>query len=72
LDEVFGNPQASVAALDAVTGALERSGARARVEAELNSRLSEARAALQNGAPLVPEGVSMLLELLERLALRDR
>lgn len=72
LNEVFGNPNATLAALDAVTGALERSGARARVESELNQRLSEARAALQNGALLAEEGVGMLLELLERLALRDR
>jgi geranylgeranyl diphosphate synthase type I len=72
LDEVLGNPLATTAAVDAVTGALERSGARARVESELSMRLAEARSALQQGTCLVPEGVNMLLELLERIALRDR
>ena len=72
LDEVLGNPLATSAAVDAVTGALERSGARARVESELDLRLAEARAALQEGQTLQPEGVAMLLQLLERIALRDR
>jgi geranylgeranyl diphosphate synthase type I len=72
LDEVLGNPLATTAAVDAVTGALERSGARARVESELDLRLAEARAALQEGQTLQPEGVAMLLQLLERIALRDR
>jgi geranylgeranyl diphosphate synthase type I len=72
LDEVFGNPLASTAAVDAVTGALERSGARARVENELEQRLAEARSALSDSKCLAPEGVAMLLQLLERIALRDR
>ena len=72
LDEVLGNPLATTAAVDAVTGALERSGARARVESELDLRLAEARTALQEGQTLQPEGVAMLLQLLERIALRDR
>jgi geranylgeranyl diphosphate synthase, type I len=72
LDEVLGNPLASTAAVDAVTGALERSGARARVESELDLRLAEARNALQEGTCLAPEGVGMLLELLSRIAQRDR
>jgi geranylgeranyl diphosphate synthase type I len=72
LDEVLGNPLATTAAVDAVTGVLERSGARARVESELDMHLAEARSALLEGSCLVPEGVNMLLELLERIALRDR
>ena len=72
LDEVLGNPLATTAAVDAVTGALERSGARARVESELRLRLAEARTALEEGQTLQPEGVAMLLQLLERIALRDR
>lgn len=72
LDEVLGNPLASSAEVDALTGVLERSGARARVESELDQRLAEARTALQEGQSLQPEGVAMLLQLLERIALRDR
>jgi geranylgeranyl diphosphate synthase type I len=72
LDEVLGNPLATTAAVDAVTGALERSGARARVESELDLRLSEARLALRESQSLQPEGVAMLLQLLERIAARDR
>jgi geranylgeranyl diphosphate synthase type I len=72
LDEVLGNPLATSAAVDAITGALERSGARARVESELALRLSEAKSALVEGQTLQSEGVDMLLQLLERIALRDR
>jgi geranylgeranyl diphosphate synthase, type I len=72
LNEVLGNPLATTAAVDEVTGALERSGARARVETELGLRLAEARDALQTASCLVPEGVGMLLALLERIAQRDR
>lgn len=72
LDRVLGNPNASAGALAGVTVALERSGARARVEDLLNQQLDLARSALQTGARLEADGVSMLLELLERIALRDR
>ena len=72
LDRVLGNPHASAGALQGVAVALERSGARAKVESLLNEQLNEARAALQAGAQLEAEGVSMLLELLDRIALRDR
>ena len=72
LDAVLGNPNASAGALQGVAAALERSGARAKVETMLNDQLSEARSALQTGARLESEGVNMLLELLDRIAVRDR
>lgn len=72
LDGVLGNHDASASALQGVTAALERSGARAKVEGLLDAQLNEARAALHAGSLLESEGVAMLLELLDRIALRDR
>jgi geranylgeranyl diphosphate synthase type I len=72
LDRVLGNPNASAGALQGVAVALERSGARARVENLLKEQLDLARSALQTGARLEADGVSMLLVLLDRIALRDR
>lgn len=71
LDAVLGNAAVSNSALDEVAASLERSGARARVEAELAQRLGEARAALLDpDAPLLPSGVEMLLAFLEQIAQR--
>jgi hypothetical protein len=50
---------------------LEYSGARARVEAKLAVRLSEARGALSSAPCLDPQGVEMLTELIDRTALRS-
>ena len=72
LDRVLGNPNASAGALQGVAAALERAGARAKVESLLKEQLDRARSALQTGARLEADGVSMLVELLDRIALRDR
>ena len=72
LDAVLGDRSAPLAEVQAVIRLLETSGARARVEATLAARLSEARRALMSASCLVPEGVGMLLELLDRTALRER
>jgi geranylgeranyl diphosphate synthase type I len=71
LSHVFGQREASSEALDAAAKALERSGARAQVEAQLGAQLALANDALQHPS-LVNTGVSMLVELMERIALRDR
>jgi hypothetical protein len=49
---------------------LEYSGARARVEAKLASRLAEAQSALTEARCLDPQGVEMLMDLVDRTALR--
>jgi hypothetical protein len=72
LDAVLGDRSAALSEVQAVIRLLETSGARARVEATLAARLSEARRALMSASCLVPEGVGMLLELLDRTALRER
>jgi len=72
LDAVLGDRAATLSEVQAVIRLLETSGARARVEATLAARLSEARRALMSASCLVPEGVGMLLELLDRTALRER
>jgi geranylgeranyl diphosphate synthase type I len=72
LDAVLGDHSAAHADVQAVVRLLETSGARARVEATLVARLSEARRALMSASCLVPEGVGMLLELVDRTALRER
>jgi geranylgeranyl diphosphate synthase, type I len=72
LDVVLGDRSASLPAVQAAVRLLETSGARARVEGCLAARLAEARRALTAASPyLVPEGEGMLLELLDRTALRE-
>lgn len=71
LDQVLGNAAASAEALAEAVAVLERSGVRARVEAQLEAQLTEAQAALQS-APLVVAGVTMLTQLLQKIAQRDR
>lgn len=72
LDAVLGDRSASLESVQSVVRMLDTSGARARVEATLSARLSEARRALTAASSLVPEGVGMLFELLDRTALRER
>jgi geranylgeranyl diphosphate synthase type I len=71
LDAVLGDRSASVSSVQAIIRMLDASGARARVEATLEERLLEARTALRAATCLVPEGVDMLLQLLERTAIRE-
>ena len=70
-DRVLGNRDASEADLVAARDVLERAGVRSHVETLLSAQLAESRAALE-ASPLVKDGVAMLLELTERIALRDR
>jgi geranylgeranyl diphosphate synthase type I len=72
LDAVLGDRSASLVDVQAAIRMLETSGIRARVEATLSARLSEARRALTGASCLFPDGVGMLFELLERTALRER
>jgi geranylgeranyl diphosphate synthase type I len=70
LDAVLGDRNAPLPAIQAAMRMLECSGARARVEAKLATRLSEAKSALS--APcLDPQGVEMLMELIDRTAVRN-
>ena len=69
LDTVLGNRSASLSAVQAAMAMLEYSGARARVEAKLAARLSEARNALTSAPGLDAQGVALLTELIERTAL---
>lgn len=69
LDAVLGDRSASPLAVQAAMAMLEYSGARARVEAKLASRLSEARDALTSARGLDAQGVALLAELIERTAL---
>jgi geranylgeranyl diphosphate synthase type I len=71
LDAVLGNQAATAAELKEITEILEKCGARARVETRLAERVAEAGRAL-DGAPLLPDGVAMLRELLSRIIERDR
>jgi geranylgeranyl diphosphate synthase type I len=71
LDAVLGDRNAPAAAVHAAMRMLEYSGARARVEAKLAVRLSEARGALSSAPCLDPQGVEMLTELIDRTALRS-
>jgi geranylgeranyl diphosphate synthase type I len=71
LDAVLGDRSASASTVQAIIRTLDASGARARVEATLAQRLVEARNALRSASCLVPEGVSMLFELLDRTAIRE-
>jgi geranylgeranyl diphosphate synthase type I len=72
LDNVLGNPDAASDAVEALKYAMQRCGARLHVETELDQHLSAARSALTSSTALMPEGVAMLLELTDRMALRDR
>jgi geranylgeranyl diphosphate synthase type I len=71
LEQVLGRRDASAADLREAAQTLVVSGARSRVEAQLDAQLSEAEQALL-AAPLVPAGVAMLRELLSKIAARDR
>lgn len=68
LAQAFGRASADDRAMAAAIGALERSGARARVEERLGELLGQAREAL-SGAPLDHERLDQLVDL---LGLRDR
>jgi geranylgeranyl diphosphate synthase, type I len=57
---VVGDPDAPIAELEALAKYLTRSGARARVEARIETLLAQSRAALET--PLVPEGARLALE----------
>jgi len=69
LDAVLGDRSASPSSVQAAMAMLEYSGARARVEAKLAARLSEARSALHSVRDLNAQGVALLTELIERTAL---
>jgi hypothetical protein len=71
LEQVLGRRDASAADLREAAQTLVVSGARSRVEAQLDAQLSEAEKAL-SAAPLLPAGVAMLRELLSKIAARDR
>jgi geranylgeranyl diphosphate synthase type I len=71
LDAVLGDRSASADTVQAAMSMLEYSGARARVEAKLAARLAEAQSALTEARCLDPQGVEMLLELVDRTALRN-
>jgi geranylgeranyl diphosphate synthase type I len=71
LEQVLGRRDASAADLREAAQTLMVSGARSRVEAQLDAQLSEAEQAL-SAAPLVPAGVALLRELLSKIAARDR
>ncbi|HET8934269.1 MAG TPA: polyprenyl synthetase family protein [Polyangiales bacterium] len=67
LDRVLGDRKASPEAIHAAMRMFEYSGARARVEAKLIARLSEARNALKSAHGLDPVGSEMLRELIDRV-----
>jgi geranylgeranyl diphosphate synthase type I len=71
LEAVLGNQAATAESVQAAIRMFEYSGARARVEGKLAARLSEARSALMSATCLVPDGVDMLMELLDRTARRS-
>lgn len=70
LDAVFGNTDASDAAVAAACDVLLRCGAREHLEARLAELLARAHAALHD-APLQPQGLSMLRELADKVAQRS-
>jgi geranylgeranyl diphosphate synthase, type I len=70
LAAAVGNQAASASEIAAATRLIESCGARARVEARLAALANQAEEALR--APLSPEGLGMLRELLNKLVLRDR
>ena len=71
IQAVLGRPEASDEAIGRALDALRSSGAAASVEADVARLLAEAKRALASAA-LRPEGVRMLEELADRLAIRDR
>ena len=71
LRAVLGRADASDAEVKAALDVLERSGARAAVEARLRALLDQALATLTDG-PLSEPGAGMLRELAELLAVRSR
>lgn len=71
LQATVGSAQATPEQLLEATRTIEACGARARVEARLAALIGDAERAL-DVAPLAPEGVEMLRELLGKLVLRDR
>ena len=71
LDAVLGHAEATDEQISMATQLLVDCGAKTRVEARLTTMLEEAARALDGGA-LLPAGVTMLRELREALALRDR
>lgn len=70
LDAALGNREASEAQVEAARALLVESGAKARVQARLETLLGEAGAALE-GSELDPAGLGLLGELTQRLASRD-
>jgi geranylgeranyl diphosphate synthase type I len=71
LDAVLGDRNAPPEAVRAAMSMLEYSGARARVEAKLAARLSEARNALTSARCFDAQGIAMLIELIDRTALQN-
>ena len=71
LERVLGQRDASDAQLQEVAASFETSGTRARVEAQLAAQLQEAEQELA-AAPFSAAGRTLLRELLDRIALRDR
>ena len=71
LDAVLGHAEATEEQVALATALLVDCGAKTRVEARLDAMLEEAARALDTGA-LRATGVTMLRELRESLALRDR
>ncbi len=71
LQRVMGNANATDDEVELATALLVDCGARAEVEASLAGLLAEATAVL-DAAPLSAQGISMLGELVELLAVRDR
>lgn len=69
-EQVFGHASASDAEVALAIAALERCGARERVEARITRADAEARAALDRG-PFTGEGKEMLAELVAFLITRD-
>lgn len=69
--KVLGHRDAGEEDVEVARALLQSSGARDVVEARLQESIEKARAALR-GAPLLPEGVSLLEDLLNRLTVRER
>lgn len=71
LSQVLGNPNASDQQLYEATQLLISCGAKERVERRLKKLLEKARESL-TGTMLLPEGISILNQLIDMFALRDR
>jgi geranylgeranyl diphosphate synthase type I len=70
LDTIHGRPEASDADVRVVIAMLERTGVRARVEAELVGLVAQAKAHLM-GAPLSADGIRQLGELADLFGARE-